>query len=227
MPCYGLAENVLFVVGKHDMSTLPTRIRVDVNRLQRDRLLVLVPEPSVSPLPSPSSSSSSSSSLPSPSTASEGIAASRVLVSSGQPLRTDVVSDSGRVVIVDPTTCEEVKDGVIGEIWVCGKSKTLGYWNKSAETQTAFRATLKKIVNPDTERWVKLYALNVPVRCSGWSMVGVGMCRYPEWLRTGDMGCWYEGQLYVTGRIKEMIIINGHRSARRLWLRYHGGGARF
>lgn len=31
-----------------------------------------------------------------------------------------------------------------------------------------------------------------------------------EFLRTGDMGVLYEGALYVTGRIKEMIIINGH-----------------
>ncbi|MCM1399345.1 MAG: thioester reductase domain-containing protein [Clostridium sp.] len=31
-----------------------------------------------------------------------------------------------------------------------------------------------------------------------------------EFLRTGDMGVLYEGKLYVTGRIKELIIINGH-----------------
>lgn len=31
-----------------------------------------------------------------------------------------------------------------------------------------------------------------------------------EFLRTGDMGVLHEGRLYVTGRIKEMIIINGH-----------------
>ncbi len=31
-----------------------------------------------------------------------------------------------------------------------------------------------------------------------------------EFLRTGDMGVLYEDKLYVTGRIKEMIIINGH-----------------
>lgn len=31
-----------------------------------------------------------------------------------------------------------------------------------------------------------------------------------EFLRTGDMGVLYEGKLYVTGRMKEIIIINGH-----------------
>ena len=30
------------------------------------------------------------------------------------------------------------------------------------------------------------------------------------WLRTGDLGFWHEGQLYVAGRIKDMIIVRGH-----------------
>jgi acyl-CoA synthetase (AMP-forming)/AMP-acid ligase II len=29
------------------------------------------------------------------------------------------------------------------------------------------------------------------------------------WLRTGDLGFWYEGRLYVAGRLKDMIIIGG------------------
>lgn len=31
-----------------------------------------------------------------------------------------------------------------------------------------------------------------------------------EYLRTGDCGVLYEGELYVTGRMKEVLIINGH-----------------
>lgn len=30
------------------------------------------------------------------------------------------------------------------------------------------------------------------------------------WLRTGDLGFLYDGQLYVAGRIKDMIIVRGH-----------------
>jgi len=30
------------------------------------------------------------------------------------------------------------------------------------------------------------------------------------WLRTGDLGFMKDGELYVTGRIKELLIINGH-----------------
>ncbi|HCT69930.1 MAG TPA: hypothetical protein DF409_01580, partial [Bacteroidales bacterium] len=29
------------------------------------------------------------------------------------------------------------------------------------------------------------------------------------WLRTGDLGFIYEGELYITGRIKDIIIIRG------------------
>lgn len=31
-----------------------------------------------------------------------------------------------------------------------------------------------------------------------------------EFYKTGDLGFLYEGQLYITGRIKEMLIVNGH-----------------
>ncbi|WP_086823762.1 fatty acyl-AMP ligase [Allokutzneria sp. NRRL B-24872] len=30
-----------------------------------------------------------------------------------------------------------------------------------------------------------------------------------RWLRTGDLGMLFEGQLYVTGRLKELLIVNG------------------
>ncbi|UXJ55658.1 non-ribosomal peptide synthase/polyketide synthase [Pseudomonas citronellolis] len=30
------------------------------------------------------------------------------------------------------------------------------------------------------------------------------------WLRTGDLGCLRDGELYVTGRLKDMLIIRGH-----------------
>ncbi|MFC9538049.1 fatty acyl-AMP ligase [Streptomyces sp. NPDC056975] len=40
--------------------------------------------------------------------------------------------------IVDPDTCAEVPDGLIGEIWVRGESVGPGYWARPAETAAAF-----------------------------------------------------------------------------------------
>jgi acyl-CoA synthetase (AMP-forming)/AMP-acid ligase II len=31
----------------------------------------------------------------------------------------------------------------------------------------------------------------------------------PGWLRTGDLGVWHAGRLYLTGRIKDLIILDG------------------
>ncbi|MEB0151097.1 AMP-binding protein, partial [Pseudomonas sp. CCC2.2] len=30
------------------------------------------------------------------------------------------------------------------------------------------------------------------------------------WLRTGDLGFVREGQLYITGRLKDLLIVRGH-----------------
>lgn len=35
-------------------------------------------------------------------------------------------------------------------------------------------------------------------------------CTENGWLKTGDLGFLYEGELYITGRIKDIIIIRGH-----------------
>ncbi|WP_433196915.1 fatty acyl-AMP ligase [Nocardia sp. CA-107356] len=32
---------------------------------------------------------------------------------------------------------------------------------------------------------------------------------HESWLRTGDLGFWYQGQLYIAGRLKDLIVIDG------------------
>jgi thioester reductase-like protein len=82
--------------------------------------------------------------------------------------------------IVDPEAHRSLAQGQIGEIWLAGSGKCLGYWNNPELTLKQFRA---RIVD-DTP--------------------------YDDgYLRTGDLGFLHEGELYVCGRIKDMIILRG------------------
>ncbi|GAA1878538.1 fatty acyl-AMP ligase [Actinomadura bangladeshensis] len=85
------------------------------------------------------------------------------------------------VAIVDPETRTEQPDGRVGEIWVHGPNTAPGYWRNSERSQDTFGGEL-----------------NDP----GELPVG-------PWMKTGDYGVVHEGELYVTGRIKDLIIVDG------------------
>ena len=102
------------------------------------------------------------------------IAAARQIVSCGRPLGDTCVK------IVEPARHVALDAGHVGEIWVNGRSKCLGYWNKPELTRDTFHA-----------------------RIVGESQQGEG------YLRTGDVGFFHDGELYVCGRIKDMIIVRG------------------
>ena len=88
--------------------------------------------------------------------------------------------------IVDPETHTEVPEGKTGEIWCHGDNVSAGYWEKPEETARTFGAT---IVAPSA-----------------------GTPEGP-WLRTGDVGFISEGELFVVGRIKDILIIYGRNHA--------------
>ncbi len=92
------------------------------------------------------------------------------------------VPESPLVRIVDPETRTENEAGTIGEIWVHGENVALGYWLKPDETERTFRASL---VDPS------------PGTPEG------------PWLRTGDLGVISAGELFIMGRIKDLLIIYG------------------
>ncbi|MFJ6775398.1 fatty acyl-AMP ligase [Kitasatospora sp. NPDC091257] len=90
-----------------------------------------------------------------------------------------VGSEDFEVRIVDPQTRAERPEREVGEIWVRGASVSSGYWDRPEVNAEVFGA-----------------------RIAGAEELG-------RWLRTGDLGAVERGELFVTGRLKEMILING------------------
>lgn len=84
-----------------------------------------------------------------------------------------------QIVIADPDTLAESPPGLIGEIWVRGENVAQGYWGQPEETQRTFQARLSNDGRPGL------------------------------FMRTGDLGFIHDGELFVAGRMKDLIIIRG------------------
>ncbi|MGH3561621.1 MAG: AMP-binding protein, partial [Mycobacterium sp.] len=84
--------------------------------------------------------------------------------------------------IVDPETRVENPAGKVGEIWVHGDNVAEGYWGSPHASEHAFGGEL---VDP------------TPGTPQG------------PWLRTGDLGFFSDGDLFIIGRIKDLLIVYG------------------
>ncbi|BDT92377.1 acyl-CoA synthetase [Nocardia sputorum] len=87
--------------------------------------------------------------------------------------------DPDGVAVVDPVTCRLCAPGRVGEIWLTGASVADAYWSRPPELDGTFGAVIAD--RPEAG----------------------------PYLRTGDLGFVVEGELYVTGRRKELIVIHG------------------
>jgi thioester reductase-like protein len=99
--------------------------------------------------------------------------------------RVDVMScgrpvDGVHVRIVDPETRAAVGQREVGEIWVAGRSRCLGYWNRPELTAEIFENSLAD--DPSDER---------------------------PYLRTGDLGFIDSEEIFVCGRLKDVVIFRG------------------
>lgn len=83
------------------------------------------------------------------------------------------------VKIVNPKTCEECSADQVGEVWVANKAVSPGYWERPEQSKETFGA--------------KINGAN-----DGLS-----------YMRTGDLGFLYQEELFITGRMKDVIIIRG------------------
>ncbi len=85
-----------------------------------------------------------------------------------------------RIAIVEPESCKRLSSTQVGEIWVNGPNVARSYWRNPEASRTNLNA---QIAGDDDEA---------------------------NWLRTGDLGFLDEaGELFITGRIKDLIIIRG------------------
>jgi acyl-CoA synthetase (AMP-forming)/AMP-acid ligase II len=89
------------------------------------------------------------------------------------------IAAAHQVEIVDPETSTVLPPGTIGEIWVRGANVANGYWNRPGETARTFGGRL------------------------------AGAASKESFLRTGDLGFMMDGELFIAGRIKDVVIIAG------------------
>jgi thioester reductase-like protein len=88
--------------------------------------------------------------------------------------------DGVHVRVVDPESRHALGEHQIGEIWIAGESRARGYWNRPELNRESFEG---RVANDPADG--------------------------EAYLRTGDLGFFHEGELFVCGRIKDMIIIHG------------------
>ncbi len=84
--------------------------------------------------------------------------------------------------IVDRETCVEKPADEVGEIWVHGDNVANGYWRNPQLSERTFGG---RLVDPSP-----------------------GTPQEP-WLRTGDLGVISDGELFIVGRIKDVLIVDG------------------
>jgi amino acid adenylation domain-containing protein len=91
-----------------------------------------------------------------------------------------------RLLIVDPQSRRALSDGHVGEVWIQGPHIALGYWRQTDVTEAVFSARL----------------------AAEDGSVSDGASN-SAFLRTGDLGFIRDGELFVTGRLKDLVILRG------------------
>jgi amino acid adenylation domain-containing protein len=82
--------------------------------------------------------------------------------------------------VVDPQSRQPLAQGRIGELWLRGPSVSQSYWRDPRADEQVFGGTL----------------VGATEDAGGW-------------LRTGDLGVLLDGEVFVTGRLKDLIIVGG------------------
>ena len=96
-----------------------------------------------------------------------------------QLVSSGVAGQDTHIVIADPIKSVPVEEGAVGEVWASSRGVASGYFGRERESPAEFAAQL------------------------------AGDTSGKRFLRTGDLGFLKDEQLYITGRLKDVIIIRG------------------
>ncbi|MBI3227041.1 MAG: AMP-binding protein [Mycolicibacterium cosmeticum] len=99
------------------------------------------------------------------------------------------IAPSQWAVIVDASTGTELADGEVGEIWLHGDNVGAAYWRRPQESEATFRNKLESTLAAGSH--------------------AEGTESGALWLRTGDLGVYLDGELFITGRVKDVLIVDG------------------
>ncbi|WP_186627547.1 long-chain-fatty-acid--AMP ligase FadD32 [Rhodococcus sp. BP22] len=102
---------------------------------------------------------------------------------------TGEVARSQWAAIVNSDTASEVADDHVGEIWLHGENIGVGYWGREQETIETFHNKLANRIPEGSH--------------------AEGAADGANWMRTGDYGVYHGGELYITGRVKDLVIVDG------------------
>jgi long chain fatty acid CoA FadD26 len=84
--------------------------------------------------------------------------------------------------VVDPETLTEKPAGEVGELWMQGEQVGSGYWRNPESTDRTFNGQLAQ-AHSDTPGG--------------------------RWLRTGDLAVMFDDEVFIIGRLKDLLIVDG------------------
>lgn len=113
------------------------------------------------------------------------------LVSCGQ------AAGTAEIVIADPVARTALAERQIGEIWLRGPSIAAGYWKMTEDQRDRFDVALEA-------KRAGLASFRI-----GSGKIAADGHNSACFFRTGDLGFLHSGELYITGRIKDLIIVRG------------------